>query len=284
MAVKVYSRLFSDGGNCEALPFSREISMGDYIWCNPTLLKMKDLTPVFRSRELPCEKTDKSLGRIDALVVYDDYPAIVELKNDELNPCHSKQLLDYLTGKFSTEVLQERKPCGILVGLSIGRELWVDLIREPAKYKNIAIFTLNRYKTEDKTFDIVNVVNELSFRDYKKYVVKGDPVAYPKSRLLFVCVSMYLMNMRKAGKPVSFASLEEKVEVQRETRFNRHPYLLNVEKLKYHKYEWAYYKSEVLTSDDGVSFVVFNWFDKSDIPDIKKVAINLSLEVIEAKK
>ena len=283
-----FTRLFTDNLKWKAVSFGLERTMGEYLRDNPSLLSIKDIVPVFKHFELKCEKlSDKSLGRIDALVFYDDTPAIVELKNDELTPRHSAQLLDYVNGRFPNDDLDGKIPYGVLVGSSVSTDLWVDLKQNKDKYKQMAILTINKYEYENKTYAVVNEVNSFPIKDYSKYSIKweggcSDP--YVKARLIFMCVSKYLEKMRKDNKFVSFESLEKLVEVQTSSRTSRHPYLLPVGKLESHNYDWAYYKDEPFTLDDGNSFVVFNWLDRSDIPNVEKVVGNLGFELIKAKK
>jgi hypothetical protein len=257
--------------------------MGEYIKYNPGVLKMGSVVPAVLGFELPCvkagnkgKKPDKKDGRMDLLVDYDNFIAVVELKNEELTKSHLQQLLSYVHGKFSIEDLPARKKHitkGVLVGTSADCELLVELKKE--KKSEIAIVTLNRYKNghEGQLYDIVNTLFPFSIRDYTKYVIEGDSTPYPKSRIVYACVKDFL----NKNPSSSYSLLEKKVDVKKTAV----PVLLNTEFLSGHTYEWAYVKNPISVGD--ISFVVRDWWDISEKEQYLQIARNLDCKISEIK-
>jgi len=269
----------------EYVPFGSEKDMGNYLKRNLKVLSMGDFSPISLDYELPCEKakdknkkSGKKDGRLDFLVDYEAFAAVVELKNGELNNDHLNQLKSYLNGKIPVENLSDRgrrNIKGILVGSSISPELLVELNKKEYKkeYKNrVSVITFKRYGYEDHEYEIVDIYYPFSLRDYSKYFIENDPTPYPKSRIVYACVTDFL----KRHHSVTFDALKNKVEVQKDSITERIPILLDSERLDSHKYKWAYYKKEPISlGDNKISFVVRNWWDISEEHYIRKVAENL---------
>jgi len=283
MGMQIFSRLVASSVEWTSSGFDSEIAMGEYLKYNPSVLKMGAVVPEVLGFEIPCvkarktgKKSDKKDGRIDFLVDYDNFVAVVELKNGELTKNHLNQLLNYVNGKISIEDLPTKKKHitkGVLVGTSVDCELLVELKKE--KNVRISVITINRYKNEGEgqVYDIVNTFFPFAIRDYTKYIIEGDSTPYPKSRIVYACVKDFLNKNPSA----SYSLLEEKVKVQETTV----PILLNSELLNGHTYEWAYVKKPISISD--VSFVVRNWWDISEKEIYLQIAKNLGCKLAEIK-
>jgi len=283
----IYSHFFSAKFNCKPLNFGSEAVMGDYLKQNASILTMGSAEPAILGFELPCEKAKqksggagKKNGRIDFLVDYDAFIAVVELKNGELTIDHLDQLLDYLDGKLSVDGLSDKKlrnRKGILVGSSVDADLLHKLKTNEKYRKRVSVIKLNRYSADGRVYDIVDAFFPFSIRNYEKYRIEGDANSYPKSRLVLACVKNYISRTRTG----SYDSLKKKVEVQGASTKTL-PILLDIDSLKGHKYEWAYAKERL--SFGGVDFVVCNWWDINNKPIYMKIAQNLGCKITEASK
>jgi hypothetical protein len=283
MGMQVFSRLMASTVEWISSGFDSERAMGEYIKYNPGVLKMGSVIPAVLGFEIPCvkagnkgKKTGKKDGRIDFLVDYDNFIAVVELKNGELTKSHLQQLLSYVHGKLPIEdsaAKNKRITKGVLVGTSADCELLVELKKE--KKSEIAIVTLNRYKNESdgQLFDIVNTPFPFAIRDYTKYVIEGDPTPYPKSKIVYACVKDFL----NKNPSSSYSLLEKKVDFKKTAV----PALLKSEDLSGHPYEWAYVKAPFSVGD--TSFVVRNWWDISEKEHYLQIARNLGCKLSEIK-
>jgi len=283
MGIQVFSRLVASSVEWVSSGFDSEIAMGEYLKYNPSILKMGSVVPEVLGFEIPCvkanktgKKSDKKDGRIDFLVDYDNFIAVVELKNGELTKNHLNQLLNYVNGKISIKDLPTKKKHinkGVLVGTSVDCELLVELKKE--NKVRISVVTINRYKNEGEgqVYDIVKTFFPFTIRDYTKYVIEGDSTKYPKSRVVYACVKNFLNKNPSA----SYSLLDKKVMFQKTAV----PILLNSELLNGHPYEWAYVKKPISLGE--VSFVVRNWWDISEKELYLQIAKNLGCKLTEIK-
>ena len=251
---KIFRQFTANDEEVNPFPFHRELSMESYLCENPQILALDD--EVFNDVEIieyelsikdgrSRKNTD---GRIDLLVQYSaEYLGVVELKNDELEEIHLKQLEDYLEqrdqvrDKYSDIIGQEYegdpKWIGVLVGTSINPELRKKILDGCKIHVDIPIaaITIQRFRsTNGNIYVTTNTYFSPTTKDYTKYKFNGDE--FGKGRLVLAVLKHHIQNnpdltYAKLDKqfPKScqgnlgvFATIEDANEIF--VRTNRHRY------------------------------------------------------------
>jgi len=270
----------------EEVSFLTEAAMQEQLRSNKDILSMGQDGVRVIGFEVPWRKSDKKNGRIDLLIDYELFVAVVELKNDKLTLDHLAQLMSYLDGSsvkesvplyYDAELSQrkglESETRGILVGFSWDFDLLAQ-IRGDSKLKSrVALVSYNRFKdSNDQYFHVVDLVHPFDFtkRDYSKYTLEGDSTPYVKNWVVYACVKRFLAD----NNSVSFKNLKDKIKDEEDTYTKRVPILLEAGNLDDHKYKDRYLINKPLKCGE-VTFVVQGYWTIGDEELYKNIAINL---------
>ena len=208
---KILKQFTANNEKVNPFPFHRELSMESYLCENQQILALDDDS--FNDVEIiEYELTIKdgrsrknTDGRIDLLVQYSaEYLGVVELKNDELEEIHLKQLEDYLEqrdqvrDKYSDIIGQEvegdPKWIGILVGTSINSELREKIDAGLKIFGGkipIAAITIQRFRsTNGNIYVTTDTYFSPSTKDRSKYKFNGNE--FGKGRLVLAVLKHHI--------------------------------------------------------------------------------------------
>ena len=206
---KIFTQFTANDEKVNPFPFHRELSMESYLCENEKILALdddafKDVDIIEYELSIKNGRSRKNTdGRIDLLVKYSaEYLGVVELKNDELEEIHLKQLEDYLEqrdqvrDKYSDEVEGDPKWIGILVGTSITSELREKIdagIKICGEEIPIAAITIQRFRsTNGNIYVTTNTYFSPTTKDYTKYKFNGD--TFGKGRLVLAVLKYHIQN------------------------------------------------------------------------------------------